>query len=243
MRAGARFLPQHASDAAALCRCRRCPRLVEWRQSTGHRVILARNRGKPFWARPVPGYGDPEAWLLVIGLAPGFNGANRTGIPFVGDFSGRVLFGALHRMGWCQPGDPREPEEAPTLRGVFITNVVKCVPPQNKPAPDEVANCRPHFRADLARLVRLECVLALGRIAHDAYVDYAAERAGGLRRAAFAFAHGAIHDFGAAAPGLIDSYHTSQQNVFTGRMDEARLIALLEWASARRGGAPRRSPP
>lgn len=231
--AAPRLLPQHAAGGRTLCRCRRCPRLVSWRQAIDQRGVLARNRGKPFWARPVPGYGDPEAWLLVIGLAPGFNGANRTGIPFVGDFSGRVLFGALHRMGWCDPADPREPDQAPVLRGVFITNVLKCVPPQNKPLAAEIANCRPHFQRDLARLPRLRWVLALGRVAHDAYLDYASERAGPLRRADFRFAYGAVHDFGRLVPRLIDSYHTSQQNVFTGRMDEAKLVALLEWAAPR----------
>lgn len=231
------YLPQYARNAPEVCSCNRCPRLVEWRNSFQSSIVLTSNRGKQFWARPVPGYGDPNAWLLVIGLAPGFNGANRTGIPFVGDFSGRVLFNALHSMGWCSEPDPRERETPPILTGVFISNAVKCVPPKNKPTGPEIANCRPFFEQDLRSLQQLEAVLALGRIAHDAYLRFAADFLGrNLKKSDYPFAHGAVHSLDDALPDLVDSYHTSQQNVFTGRMDQAKLAELLTYlAGARKG--------
>jgi uracil-DNA glycosylase family 4 len=221
-------LPQYAENAETVCSCTQCPRLTDWRENYHSSIVLKDNRGKHFWARPVPGYGDPDAWLLVIGLAPGFNGANRTGIPFVGDFSGRVLFKALHEKNMCSVPDPREREDQPKLSGVYISNAVKCVPPKNKPTSEEIANCRPFFEQDLASLSNLEAVLALGRIAHDAYLRFVADRMGGrFRKNDYPFSHGAVHHFDEDLPSLVDSYHTSQQNVFTGRMDLEKLVDLL----------------
>jgi uracil-DNA glycosylase family 4 len=174
--------------------CRRCPRLVAWLRE-------ARARHPDYWNRPVPGFGDRRAWLVVVGLAPGLHGANRTGRPFQGDASGEWLYASLARAGlW----DGRR------LRGAYIANAVKCVPPGNRPQAEECHACRPWLEAELAALARARLVLALGRIAHEAVL-----RSFGVQaRSGLPFAHGALQRV-PGRPALLASYHPSRQNTNT----------------------------
>jgi uracil-DNA glycosylase len=229
-----------------LATCRRCPRLAE------HREAVARSRRRAYrdetyWGAPVPGFGDPAARLLLLGLAPGAHGSNRTGRMFTGDASGGFLYPALHRAGVASEPLSRGRDDGMTLRDVWITAVARCVPPGNKPLPGEVANCRGWLEHDLRGLPELRAVLALGKIAHDGYLDGLRERGMALVKARHPFAHGAVHRLdtlpGGEAAGalpLVDVYHVSLQNTNTGRLTETMfdevLAAALDLACA---GAPR----
>ena len=185
--------------------CPRCPRLVALR-----RECEAEHPG--WWNAPVYAFGDPGGWLAFAGLAPGKHGANRTGRPFTGDYAGDLLFATLAEFGLSKGRYGARIDDGLRLDGAIIVNSVKCLPPQNKPIPAEIANCRPFFEAQMAALPKVRVVIALGRIAHDA-----ALRAFGERLAAHPFAHGAVH----ALPGgrhLVDSYHCSRYNTNTGRL-------------------------
>ncbi|UKK84942.1 uracil-DNA glycosylase [Sphingopyxis sp. BSN-002] len=185
--------------------CARCPRLVAFRHE-----CQAEYPG--WWNAPVYAFGDPEAWLAFAGLAPGKHGANRTGRPFTGDYAGDLLFATLAEFGLSRGTYDARVDDGLTLDGAIIVNSVKCLPPQNKPTPKEIANCRPFFETQLAALPSVRVVIALGRIAHDA-----ALRAAGVRLAEYPFAHGAVH----ALPDgrhLVDSYHCSRYNTNTGRL-------------------------
>ena len=191
--------------------CRRCPRLVE-------ALREARRRHPEYWNRPVPGFGDPRAWLVVVGLAPGMHGANRTGRPFRGDASGEWLYASLAGAGlW----DGRR------LRGAYIANAVKCVPPGNRPLAAECAACRPWLEAELAALSQARLVLALGRIAHDAVLR--SWRVAPLAR--FPFGHGALQRV-PRRPALLSSYHPSRQNTNTGTLTAPMWSRI--WQRARR---------
>jgi uracil-DNA glycosylase family 4 len=182
--------------------------------------------GQSYWARPVPGFGDPDATLLLLGLAPGAHGSNRTGRMFTGDASGAFLFPALHRAGLASQGDGSDPGDGLRLRGLWITAAARCVPPGNRPSSDELTNCRRWLQHDLAHLPRLRAVVALGRIAHDSYLDLL--RAGGtpVVKAHHPFAHGAEHTLAGGLP-LVDAYHVSFQNTNTGRLTAAMFDAVL----------------
>jgi uracil-DNA glycosylase family 4 len=211
--------------------CRACPRLVEWRERVAAEKV-ARYADWDYWARPVPGFGDPAAHLLVVGLAPAAHGGNRTGRVFTGDRSGDFLFAALHRCGYANQAESVHRDDGLRLTGVFITAPVKCAPPANKPAPDERDRCRPYFDRELALLPGIEVVLALGRFGWDA-----ACTSFGVGRPRPTFAHGAE----APLPGgrtLLGSYHVSQQNTFTGVLTPAMLDAVLERARAIAGTDP-----
>jgi len=193
--------------------CSRCPRLVAYRGE-----LRARH---PAWCNaPVPGWGDPDAWLLVVGLAPGAAGANRTGRPFTGDASGDLLHATLARLGLSNGRYAGHAADGLVLHGVFIANAAACVPPQNRPLPAEIAACRPFLAAGIAALPALRAAVALGRVAHDALL-----RALGERPSAFPFAHGAVH----RTTRLIvhDSYHCSRLNTNTGRLTPAMLEAVF----------------
>lgn len=194
--------------------CPRCPRLAEYREA-------ARLRAPDWHNAPVPTLGDPEtARALVVGLAPGLQGANRTGRPFTGDYAGDILYSALIAHGFATGPYEARPDDALRLVDVAITNAVRCVPPENKPTGGEIANCRPFLATTLASMPRLEAVLALGRIAHDAVL-----RALGRRLAAHPFAHGAEHSVGAFT--LADSYHTSRYNMNTGVLTVAMFDTVV----------------
>ena len=207
--------------------CRACPRLVEWRERVATEKV-ARFADWDYWARPVPGFGDPEAHLLIIGLAPAAHGGNRTGRVFTGDRSGDFLFAALHRCGYANQALSVSRDDGLRLTGAFITAPVKCAPPANKPAPDERDRCRPFLDRELALLADIRVVVALGKFGWDA-----ACASFGVRPRP-AFAHGAE----ASLPGgrtLLGSYHVSQQNTFTGVLTPAMLDDVLERARALAG--------
>lgn len=213
---------------ATLEACRDCPRLAAYREDVGRRKRRA-YAGESYWARPVPGFGDPQARLVLLGLAPGAHGSNRTGRMFTGDASGDFLYAALHRAGLASC--PRSVARGDGLRlhGVWITAAVRCVPPGNKPLGTERDNCRRWLEHDLARLPRRQLVLALGQIAHDSYLDLL--RAGGLSvvKSRHRFAHGARHEL-AGATQMLDAYHPSFQNTNTGRLTAAMFDAVLSQA-------------
>jgi uracil-DNA glycosylase family 4 len=201
--------------------CPLCPRLVDYRLS-----VRAR---EPDWINaPVPSFGNPDAALLIVGLAPGVQGANRTGRPFTGDYAGDLLYATLLKYGFAAGHYRARVDDGLTLVDCRISNAVRCVPPQNKPLPAEINTCRAYLGATLAAMPKLRAIVALGRIAHDSVV-----KALGLRAKAAAFAHGAVHRAGAVT--LYDSYHCSRYNtntrVLTPEMFEnvfARVRADLE---------------
>jgi uracil-DNA glycosylase family 4 len=203
--------------------CPLCPRLVHFREA-----LRAEHPG--WWNAPVPHWGDPEAWLAICGLAPGKQGANRTGRPFTGDHAGHLLYRTLARFGLAEGLYDERPDDTLRLRGVAIVNSVKCVPPQNKPTPQEIATCTAsYFRPALAALPRARVLVALGQIAHGAAV-----RSAGARLSAFGFGHLAEHRLPDGRV-LIDSYHCSRYNQNTNRLTEPMFEAVFERALAVRG--------
>ncbi len=185
--------------------CPLCPRLVAFR--------AANAASEPSWFNgAVPSFGDRGARLIVVGLAPGLRGANRTGRPFTGDYAGALLYETLISYGFARGRYDARPDDGLALAGCMITNAVRCVPPENKPTPAEIANCRRYLSERLATLPRLAAIVALGRIAHESTLA-----ALGVRRAAFPFAHGARHE---VRPGfaMFDSFHCSRYNTNTGKL-------------------------
>lgn len=218
---------------AELAGCRRCPRLAAYREEVG-RVKRRAYRDEEYWAKPVPGFGDPAARLLLLGLAPGAHGSNRTGRMFTGDASGGFLFPALHRAGFASAPVAVDRQDGLTLTGVWLTAPVRCVPPANKPTREEIETCRPWLRYDLAGLPRLRAVLALGRIGHDAYLEFLRGNGETIVKARFGFKHGAVHRPPGGLP-LVDVYHVSLQNTNTGRLTPAMFDEVLERAAALAG--------
>lgn len=202
--------------------CRACPRLVAWREQVG-REKRAAYRDFEYWARPVPGFGDPSARILVFGLAPGAHGSNRTGRPFTGDASGDFLYPALYRAGLANQPSSTHINDGLVLHNVYITAAVRCAPPGNKPSPLELQACASWTQQELALLKNLKVYLALGQIAHQALLDYH-----GLRRSAHPFAHGSEYRLGERV--LLSSYHVSRQNTNTGKLTAAMFDAILERA-------------
>jgi uracil-DNA glycosylase family 4 len=202
--------------------CRACPRLVEWREKVAIEKV-ARFREWDYWARPVPGFGDPQARLLVVGLAPAAHGGNRTGRVFTGDRSGDFLFASLHRTGYANQPMSKHRDDGLELNDCFITAVVKCAPPQNKPTPSERDNCRPFLARELAALTNVRVIVTLGHFGWDAITAH-------LRlRPKPRFAHGAEVQL-PDGRWLLGSYHVSQQNTFTGRLTPDMLDAVFNRA-------------
>jgi len=205
--------------------CRRCARLVRYREKVAREKRRA-FREWEYWGKPVPGFGDPHARLLILGLAPGAHGANRTGRMFTGDRSGDFLYKALHRTGFASQPTSVSRDDGLKLDDAYITAALRCAPPGNKPLPAELANCRPYFERDL-ELLRPKAVLALGGIAMRAYLGLL-KRQGKLQKSsAFTLRHGVSYELGADLPRLFVSYHPSQQNTFTGKLTEAMLEGVL----------------
>lgn len=203
--------------------CRRCPRLAEF-------LAEGRARHPDYHCAPVAPFGDAAPRLLIVGLAPGFHGANATGRPFTGDYAGVLLYETLHRFGWASAPVSTSRDDGLVLHGTRITNAVKCVPPANKPAPAEIATCNEFLRAELGSLPAQTVILALGAIAHGAVL-----RALSLKQSSFRFAHGAEH----VLPGgrvLVDSYHCSRYNTNTRRLTQEMFREVVGRATARARG-------
>ena len=217
---------------AEIVACRRCPRLVEYRE------LVARTKRRAYlswdyWGRPVPGFGDPKARLLLIGLAPGAHGANRTGRMFTGDSSGDFLYPALFDTGFASKPVSVSRDDGLVLRDAYISAAVRCAPPGNKPAPDEVRNCRPYLERELELLKHVRVAVALGRLAFDVYLSILRSNGTIERRSAYVFAHGSEHRTAPGHPILIASYHPSQQNTFTGKLTPEMLRAVFRQARRR----------
>jgi uracil-DNA glycosylase len=204
--------------------CELCPRLRDWCR---HIAAVKRRAylGEEYWGRPVPGFGDPNARLLILGLAPGAHGANRTGRVFTGDSSGDFLYRALHQAGFALQAESRRRGDGLVLHDAWVTAAVRCAPPDNKPAPEEVRACRPFIERELRLLKDVRVVVALGRLAFDTVLTLA-----GARKSAYPFSHNGRHDLGAGNPVLISSYHPSQQNTLTGRLTEPMFRAVFQQA-------------
>jgi uracil-DNA glycosylase len=202
--------------------CTRCPRLATFLEET-------RARYPDYWAHPVPSFGDPQARLLIVGLAPGLHGANRTGRPFTGDHAGILLYESLHELGLASAATAVSAEDGLTLTRARIANAVKCVPPQNKPLPQEVRTCNGYLAAEIGELSGVRVFLALGRVAHDAVL-----LALGLARSRYAFAHAAEHTL-SATHTLLDSYHCSRYNTQTRRLTPPMFRAVLKRAGTLAG--------
>jgi uracil-DNA glycosylase len=202
--------------------CRRCPRLAGF-------LDQVREKHPEYHAAPVPPFGPRVAPLLIVGLAPGMHGANRSGRPFTGDHAGILLYGSLYRLGLASRPLSVARDDGLELQGCRITNAVKCLPPANKPIPVEIRTCRSWLAAELAGGAP-KVVLALGRIAHDSVLDALEQR-----RGAFRFGHGAEHALGEGKPLLIDSYHCSRYNTQTRRLTEPMFLEVLARAAAHAG--------
>lgn len=205
--------------------CRKCPRLVRHREGVA-RTKRRAYRDCIYWGRPVPGFGDPQAQLMIIGLAPAAHGANRTGHMFTGDRSGEFLYRMLHRCGLANQPTSTHPAGGLALRNTYITATVRCAPPANKPLPGEISNCQPYIEAEL-ELLRPRAVLALGRIAFDSYLKLLQQRGVIRARSAYKFRHGASYPMPGGGPRLFASYHPSQQNTLTGRLTTVMFTGLL----------------
>lgn len=209
-----------------IVQCRACPRLVRYRERVAREKRLA-FRNWEYWGKPVPGFGDVRAKLLILGLAPAAHGANRTGRMFTGDRSGDFLYRALYRAGFASQPDSIKRGDGLQLRDAYIGATLRCAPPANKPLPSELKNCRPYFEAELA-LLRPRAILALGGIALKAYLALLMDRGVVQTFAAYPFRHGAMYEFPGNLPRLFLSYHPSQQNTFTGKLTPAMMSKVLQ---------------
>lgn len=210
---------------ARIVRCRTCPRLVRHREAVAA-APPRRYAGERYWARPLPGFGDPRARLLLVGLAPAAHGGNRTGRIFTGDRSGDWLFDALHHAGFANQPVSRHRDDGLRLRDAYITATIRCAPPGNTPTPKEMARCQPYFLEELQLLDRVSVVVGLGRIGWQAYLRARRELGAPPPRGRPHFGHGAITTFEDGVV-LIASYHPSQQNTFTGKLTRPMLRGVF----------------
>ncbi|MDP7535997.1 MAG: uracil-DNA glycosylase [Candidatus Poseidoniia archaeon] len=202
--------------------CRACPRLVAYAaevRESGRKPGFARD---DYWCRPVPSFGGRDAWLLIVGLAPGTHGAGRTGRPFTGDYAGDLLYRALWEQEWSSGPESRSRDDPLALDGVRIANALRCAPPQNKPTGDELKHCRPFLERELALLPQLETVLALGGVAHRQVITTV-----GGRQVDHKFGHGARHALPGVEWELVDSYHPSRYNLNTRRLTAEQFTEVL----------------
>lgn len=203
--------------------CNKCPRLRDWCRhvaATRRRAF----RDWDYWGKPVPGFGDPKAQLLVLGLAPAAHGANRTGRVFTGDRSGDWLFRAMHQCGFANQPESSHRDDGLRLINAWVSASVRCAPPDNKPTPEEVVTCRDYLAREVDTLRHLRVVVALGRLAFDNWLRLSGKRG-------FAFGHNVLHDLGPGQPLLIASYHPSQQNTSTGKLTEPMLRSVFALAA------------
>jgi uracil-DNA glycosylase family 4 len=228
----AQSLPELAKE---IVDCRRCPRLVEWRERVAAEPPR-RFRGQAYWARPLPGFGDPRATLVVVGLAPAAHGGNRTGRIFTGDRSGDWLYAALHRAGLANQARSEHPGDGLRLRGTYVTAVNRCPPPGNRPTPGERDNCLPYLAGELALLQRKRTIVALGSFAWDGVLRALRALGEEVPRPKPRFGHGTEAAVGGLA--LVGCYHPSQQNTFTGTLTERMLDDVFARARALVEGRP-----
>jgi uracil-DNA glycosylase family 4 len=205
--------------------CRKCPRLVRYREQVAKEKRRA-FREWAYWGRPVPGFGDPRAKLLILGLAPAAHGGNRTGRVFTGDRSGDFLFNALYDAGFANQPTSVSRDDGLRLHGAYIVASARCAPPDNKPLPSEMQNCRGYLEREL-EILQPKAVLALGKIAWDVYLSILKENGVIASRAAHPFAHGAEADFAVQKTKLFGVYHPSQQNTQTGRVTPSMYASVL----------------
>jgi uracil-DNA glycosylase family 4 len=221
--------PGLAALEAEVTRCRRCPRLVAWREEVA-RVRRAAFADQEYWGRPIPGFGDPAARILILGLAPAAHGANRTGRVFTGDRSGDFLYAALHRAGLANQAEAYAIDDGLTLRDVWVTASVRCAPPANKPTPAERDACLPWTVAELGHLRSIRVVLCLGAFAWDAALRLRVALGHAPATPKPKFGHGIVWEADDGPWPMLGCFHVSQQNTFTGRLTPAMLDAVLERA-------------
>ncbi len=208
--------------------CTRCPRLVAYRQQVGREKRRA-YLDWDYWARPVPGFGDPHARVLVLGLAPGAHGSNRTGRPFTGDASGKFMYPILHKVGFASQPNAERRNDGLKLIDCYITAAVRCAPPDNKPLPSELMNCAPFLDRELAILREVRVVVALGRIGFDAYLNYLKRNGIVPSKAGYSFGHAARYTMPNGVV-LLASYHPSNQNTATGKLTAAMFESVFQEA-------------
>jgi uracil-DNA glycosylase family 4 len=223
-----------------IIQCAKCPRLVVYREQIGREKRRA-YREHEYWARPVPGFGDPNARVLILGLAPGAHGSNRTGRPFTGDRSGDFMYPILHRVGFASQPNAQHRDDGLKLIDCYITAAIRCAPPDNKPLPSELANCAPYLDRELALLKHLRVVVALGKIGFDAYLNHLKRQGVVKSRAGYVFRHAAEYEMPNGIV-LLASYHPSNQNTATGKLTAEMFEGVFRRAKeiAKQNCAPRR---
>ena len=209
--------------------CTRCPRLVVYRE------LIAREKRRAYrdceyWGKPVPGFGDPDARVLVLGLAPGAHGSNRTGRPFTGDASGKFMYPVLYETGFSNQPDATHVEDGLKLRDLYITAAARCAPPDNKPLPQELANCSEYLDREMDGLKKLKVVVVLGKIAFDAYLNYLKRRGQLPSRKPYLFQHAAKYNM-PDGNILLASYHPSNQNTQTGKLTREMFVKIFKEAA------------
>lgn len=212
----------------SVTQCRRCPRLVEWRERVAHDKVK-RFADQEYWGKPVPGFGDPAARLLIIGLAPGAHGANRTGRMFTGDRSGEWLYEALHKFGFANNATSISVEDGLALTDCYISAVARCAPPQNELLKEEIENCRPYLMQEILILTRVRVIVALGKLAYNQTVRSMSRNTGTNTSKRPKFGHGIATEIGDRVT-LIASFHPSQQNTFTGKLTRPMFHSIFRKA-------------
>jgi uracil-DNA glycosylase len=208
--------------------CTRCPRLVTYREMIAREKRRA-YRDCEYWGKPVPGFGDPHARVLIMGLAPGAHGSNRTGRPFTGDASGNFMYPVLYETGFANQPTATACGDGLKLRNLYITAAARCAPPDNKPLPSELANCAPFLDREIEGLRRLKVVVALGKIGFDAYLNFLRRRGLVQSKAIYVFAHGAQYEM-PDGKILLASYHPSNQNTQTGKLTRGMFLEIFKQA-------------
>jgi uracil-DNA glycosylase len=209
--------------------CTQCPRLVEYRERIAREKRRA-YRECEYWGKPVPGFGDPHARVLVLGLAPGAHGSNRTGRPFTGDASGNFMYPVLYEMGFSNQPEAAHRGDGLELKDLFITAAARCAPPDNKPLPQELANCAPYLDREMQGLSDLKVIVALGKIAFDAYLNFLKRQGLLQNKKNFIFRHGAQYKL-PDGKTLLASYHPSNQNTQTGKLTRPMFLRIFKQAA------------
>ncbi|MBZ5721994.1 MAG: uracil-DNA glycosylase [Acidobacteriia bacterium] len=220
------WLPQLNCEVIS---CVRCPRLVTYRQQVAREKRRA-YRDWEYWGKPVPGFGDPDARVLVLGLAPGAHGSNRTGRPFTGDASGNFMYPVLHQAGFANQPTATDRDDGLKLRDMYITAAVRCAPPDNKPLPSELANCASYLDREMDGLKRVKVVVALGKIGFDAYLNYLKRLGLIASKKSYTFQHGARYKM-PDGKILLASYHPSNQNTQTGKLTRPMFVRIFKEAA------------